>query len=174
MQGFFEARPISNVGFSDRRCRLCGRFGFGKPVALHFRVQQLPMDVQAACGFGAIAAARRQSLADHRRFKLGDRGRQIASSSSSRVGGLLGPTVQYRGPSPRSYRRAPVRRRAQSRCAAHARCRARNAAEARLRGCRTQALRRALPSLAPQKVLRKRQDIFACARATAAAQLERH
>jgi hypothetical protein len=52
--------------------------GFDKAVVLHFGVKQLPIDIEAECGFRAITAAGCQLLADHRSFELGDCGRQIS------------------------------------------------------------------------------------------------
>ena len=123
-----RSRPELSVGFPDTRCLVCGRWD-RKPIPLHFRVEQLPMDVQAACGFGSVAAASLKSRPDHRRLELGDCGRQIALQKFF-AGRDFSPAGGYRGPSLRSFHRAPTRRRAQSCCAVRARCPARNAAKA--------------------------------------------
>ena len=78
MQGVFGAELDLGVGFSDRRCQLFGRLGIGKPVALHFCVKQLSIDVQVARGLGAVPTTRLKGLANHRSFKFGDGGGQVA------------------------------------------------------------------------------------------------
>src|SRR5580700_6318320 len=53
----FSVSGALTVGFPDGLCRVCGHIPVSQTVALHLRVQQLPVNVQAAGRFGTVAAA---------------------------------------------------------------------------------------------------------------------
>src|ERR1700693_5675366 len=81
----FLAAVALTVGFPDGECRICRHILVGQTVALHLRVEQLPVDVQAAGRLGTVAAACCQRLADHSLLESRDSGREIETVVRHRV-----------------------------------------------------------------------------------------